>query len=59
VARGFSARASVLIIWTLSAVIGIGGVGLGALAPWHAALLVLQALLALALLAAAEGVLRR
>ncbi|MFM7808629.1 MAG: hypothetical protein ACKPEA_12010 [Planctomycetota bacterium] len=48
-----------LIIWTLSAIIGLGGVGLGALAPWHAALVVLQALLALALLAAAEGVLRR
>jgi UDP-GlcNAc:undecaprenyl-phosphate GlcNAc-1-phosphate transferase len=59
VSRGFSARGSVLIIWTLSAIIGLGGVGLGALAPWHASLMVLQALLALALLAAAEGVLRR
>jgi UDP-GlcNAc:undecaprenyl-phosphate GlcNAc-1-phosphate transferase len=59
VARGFSPRASVLIIWCLSAVIGIAGVGFGALAPWQAALVGVQALLALGLLAAAEGVLRR
>jgi UDP-GlcNAc:undecaprenyl-phosphate GlcNAc-1-phosphate transferase len=59
VARGFSSRASVLIIWCLSAVVGIGGVGFGLLVPWQAALVGLQAVLALALLAAAEGVLRR
>jgi UDP-GlcNAc:undecaprenyl-phosphate GlcNAc-1-phosphate transferase len=59
VARGFSPRAAVLVIWTLGAIVGLGGVGLGALAPWHAALVLLQVGLALALLAAAEGVLRR
>lgn len=59
VARGFSPRAAVLMIWTLGAIIGLGGVGLGAMPPWHATLVVVQALLALGLLASAEGVLRR
>ena len=59
VARGFSPRAAVALIWALSAVVGIGGVGLGSLAPWQAALVGVQALLALGVLAAAEGVLRR
>ncbi len=59
VARGFSPRAAVALIWALAAVVGIGGVGLGSLAPWQAALVGVQALLALGVLAAAEGVLRR
>jgi hypothetical protein len=49
----------VLCIWALAAILGVGGVSLGSLAPWQAALVALQALLALGLLAAAEGVLRR
>jgi len=59
VARGFTPRGAVLCIWALSAILGVGGVSLGSLAPWQAALVGLQALLALSLLAAAEGVLRR
>jgi hypothetical protein len=47
------------MIWTLGAIVGLGGVGLGAMPPWHATLVVVQALLALGLLASAEGVLRR
>ena len=52
-------RAAVALIWALAAVVGIGGVGLGSLAPWQAALVGVQALLAIGVLAAAEGVLRR
>jgi len=59
VARGFSARAAVLIIWALTAVVGIGGIGFGALPAWQAALVGLQAVLAIGLLATAEGVIRR
>lgn len=59
VARGFTPRGAVLCIWALAAILGVGGVSLGSLAPWQAALVGLQALLALGLLAAAEGVLRR
>ena len=59
VARGFTTRGAVLCIWALAAILGVGGVSLGSLAPWQAALVALQALLALGLLAAAEGVLRR
>jgi UDP-GlcNAc:undecaprenyl-phosphate GlcNAc-1-phosphate transferase len=59
VSRGFTPRGAVLCIWALAAIIGVGGVSLGSVAPWQAALVGLQALLALGLLAAAEGVLRR
>ncbi|MFM7807356.1 MAG: glycosyltransferase family 4 protein [Planctomycetota bacterium] len=59
VARGFTPRGAVLCIWALGAILGVGGVILGSLAQWQSALVGLQALLALALLAAAEGVLRR
>lgn len=55
VQRGFSRRGSVLLIWALAAVVGVGGVSLGSLAPWQAALVGVQTLLALAVLAAAEG----
>jgi len=59
VQRGFSKRGAVLVIWALAAVIGIGGVTLGGAAPWQACLVIAQTILALGVLAAAEGLLRR
>ena len=58
VQRGFSRRGSVLLIWALAAVVGVGGVSLGSLAPWQASLVGVQTLLALGVLAAAEGILK-
>jgi UDP-GlcNAc:undecaprenyl-phosphate GlcNAc-1-phosphate transferase len=58
VQRGFSRRGSVMLIWALAAVVGVGGVSLGSLAPWQAALVGVQTLLALSVLAAAEGLFR-
>ncbi|MGA1265920.1 MAG: MraY family glycosyltransferase [Phycisphaerales bacterium] len=58
VQRGFSRRGAVLVIWALAAVVGVGGVSLGSLAPWQAALVGVQTVLALAVLAAAEGLFR-
>jgi UDP-GlcNAc:undecaprenyl-phosphate GlcNAc-1-phosphate transferase len=55
VQRGFSRRGSVMLIWALAAVVGVGGVSLGSLAPWQATLVGVQTLLALGVLAAAEG----
>jgi len=54
VQRGLSRRGAVLVIWAVSAVIGIGGITLGHLQPWQAALVGLQTLLMLALLATLE-----
>jgi UDP-GlcNAc:undecaprenyl-phosphate GlcNAc-1-phosphate transferase len=58
VQRGFSRRGAVLFVWALAAVVGVGGVSLGSLAPWQAALVGVQTMLALAVLAAAEGLFR-
>ena len=55
VARGFTTRGAVLCIWALAAILGVGGVSLGSLAPWQATLVGVQTLLALGVLAAAEG----
>jgi len=54
VQRGLSRRGAVLIIWAVAAVIGIGGVTLGSLQPWQAALVGVQTILMLALLATLE-----
>jgi hypothetical protein len=48
-----------MAIWALTAITGIGGVGLGSAPPWLASLLLVQSLLAVAVLAWAEGILKR
>ena len=59
VQRGFTKRGAVYVIWAMAAVIGIGGVSLGSLAPWQALLVCCQTLLALGVLAAVEGIHKR
>jgi hypothetical protein len=59
VERGFSKHGAVMAIWALTAITGIGGVGLGSAPPWLACLLLAQTLLAVAVLAWAEGILKR
>jgi UDP-GlcNAc:undecaprenyl-phosphate GlcNAc-1-phosphate transferase len=59
VERGFSKHGAVMAIWALTAITGIGGVGLGSAPPWLASLLLVQSLLAVAVLAWAEGILKR
>lgn len=47
VQRGLTTRGAVVVIWSLTAVTGIGGVALGSLAAWQAALVGLQTALVL------------
>ncbi len=54
VERGLSRRGAVLVIWGLTAVTGIGGVSLGSLAPWQAALVGVQTFLVLMVIALFE-----
>lgn len=54
VKRGLSRRAAVLVVWALTAVTSIGGISLLSLEPWQAALVGVQTLLALAVLAVFE-----
>jgi len=59
VERGLSKRQAVLIIWALAFITGVGGVSLGTVAPWQAALIGVQVLATLLVLGVLEGTLRR
>lgn len=54
VERGLSPPAAVLVIWGLTAVTGIGGIALASLKPWQAALVGVQTVMSLVVLAAFE-----
>ena len=59
VQRGLSRRGAVVVIWCLAAVTGISGIALGTLLPWQAALVGVQTLLVLLVLAIFEYASRR
>ena len=59
VQRGLSQRGAVVVIWAAAAVTGIGGVSLGRLAGWQAALVGAQTLLVLMMIALLEHASRR
>jgi UDP-GlcNAc:undecaprenyl-phosphate GlcNAc-1-phosphate transferase len=59
VQRGLSTRGAVVVIWGLTAVTGIGGVSLGRLVPWQAALVGVQTILVLMVIAVFEHASRR
>lgn len=59
VQRGLSRRAAVIVIWSATAVTGIGGIALGSLRPWQAALVGMQTILVLMIIALLEHVSRR
>jgi UDP-GlcNAc:undecaprenyl-phosphate GlcNAc-1-phosphate transferase len=54
VGRGMSKQAAVLVIWGLTACTGIAGIVLGSLEAWKAALVGIQVVMALVVLAAFE-----
>ncbi len=54
VQRGLSKRGAVIVIWSFAAVTGIGGVSLGQLEPWQAALVFVQTGLVLLTIALLE-----
>jgi UDP-GlcNAc:undecaprenyl-phosphate GlcNAc-1-phosphate transferase len=54
VQRGLSRRGAVIVIWAAAAVTGIGGIALAQLRPWQAALVGVQTLLVLLMLALLE-----
>lgn len=58
VQRGLSRRAAVLVIWSATAVTGIGGIALGSLQPWQAMLVGVQTILVLMMIAMLEHVSR-
>jgi UDP-GlcNAc:undecaprenyl-phosphate GlcNAc-1-phosphate transferase len=57
--RGLSRRGAVVVIWGVTAVTGVGGISLGRLAPWQAALVGVQTLLVLMVIALLEHASRR
>ena len=59
VLRGMSTRGAVVVIWSATAVTGIGGVALGSLLGWQAVLVAVQTLLVLAMIALLEHASRR
>jgi UDP-GlcNAc:undecaprenyl-phosphate GlcNAc-1-phosphate transferase len=59
VQRGLSRRAAVIVIWSATAVTGIGGIALGSLRPWQAVLVGVQTILVLMIIALLEHVSRR
>ena len=59
VQRGLSKRGAVLVIWAFTAITGIGGIALGRLEGWQAALVGVQTLLVLFTLALFEHASRR
>lgn len=59
VQRGLSKRQAVLVIWALAFITGVGGVSLGTVAPWQAALIGVQVVATLVVLGVLEGTLRR
>lgn len=54
VQRGLSTRAAVVIIWSMTAVTGIGGISLGQLDAWQAVLVGVQTLVMLLIIALLE-----
>ena len=54
VGRGMSKQSAVLVIWGLTACTGIAGIFLGSLEAWKAALVGIQVVMALVVLAAFE-----
>jgi len=52
--RGLSKRGAVIMIWGATAVTGISGIALGKLAPWQAALVGVQTILVLVVIALFE-----
>ena len=54
VMRGMSPRGAVVVIWAATLVTGIGGIGLGRLAPWQAALVGAQTIAVLVMLGLME-----
>ena len=59
VQRGLSKRSAVIVIWAVAAVTGIGGISLGQLLPWQAALVGVQTVLILLVIALLEHASRR
>ncbi len=59
VQRGLSKRGAVLMIWAATAVTAIGGISLGSLQPWQAALVGAQTILVLIVIAMLEHASRR
>ena len=59
VSRGVARRGAVVVIWSATAVTGIGGVALGSLQAWQAVLVGVQTLLVLAMIALLEHASRR
>ncbi len=57
--RGLSKRGAVVVIWGATAVTGIGGISMGPLQPWQAALVGVQTILVLMLIAMLEHASRR
>jgi UDP-GlcNAc:undecaprenyl-phosphate GlcNAc-1-phosphate transferase len=58
VQRGMSKRGAVVVIWAATAVTGIGGIALGSLRPWQAALVGVQTLAVLAMIWLLEHAMR-
>ena len=56
---GLSKRAAVIVIWALAAATGVGGIVLGSVAPWQAALVGAQTLSIVGALALLEAGARR
>ena len=54
-----STRGAVVVIWSATAVTGIGGVALGSLLAWQAVLVAVQTLLVLTMIAMLEHASRR
>jgi len=59
VMRGLSKRGAVVVIWAVTAATGIGGISMGRLHPWQAALVGAQVLLLLMVIALLEHASRR
>jgi len=59
VMRGLSKRGAVVVIWGMTAATGIGGISMGRLHPWQAALVGAQVLLLLMVIALLEHASRR
>jgi UDP-GlcNAc:undecaprenyl-phosphate GlcNAc-1-phosphate transferase len=59
VLRGMSTRGAVIVIWSATAVTGIGGVALGSLQAWQAVLVAAQTMLVLVMIALLEHASRR
>jgi UDP-GlcNAc:undecaprenyl-phosphate GlcNAc-1-phosphate transferase len=54
VQRGLSRRGAVIVIWGATAITGIGGISLGHLRPWQAALVAVQTILVIVVIAMLE-----